>query len=220
VTSLGHLTWDSAFFPYYARHSSPFFCFQHVINLQSHISPFLCLTPPPASVNSAAEGRCGQIVVSHQNSNSAIDGSEMQRRPNRFNSKRKMHLLSPELLQQCAVLSESVRYGGNPEHKKNPGDFGLTPPSAPRTAKSLCDSVAIFKKSLAMKYLKRGLKRGLVSEQIVNGWPQNIWSLTDSGYPIEAQLENSETGVYHGYPMPESDPFSVEVVAAWKARNV
>jgi len=144
----------------------------------------------------------------------------MQRRSNRFNLKRKIQSFTPELLQECVTLSKKLRYGGNPEHKKNPGDFGLTPSSAPRTAKSLCDTVAIFKKSVALKCLKRGLKCGLISEQVVNGWPQNIWSLTDSGAPIEAQLENSETGVYHWYPMPESDPFSAEVLTSWKTRNV
>lgn len=144
----------------------------------------------------------------------------MKRRSSRFNLKRKIQPFTPELLQTCATLSKRVRYGGNPEHKKNPGDFGLTPPSAPRAAKSLCDTVAIFRKSVALKCLKRGLRCGLVSEQIVNGWPQNIWSITDAGVPVEAQLENSETGVYHGYPMPESDPFSAEVVTAWNIRNV
>ena len=161
-----------------------------------------------------------RLNVSLQSSYSAIDNNEMQRRSNRFNLKRKIQSFTPELLQECVTLSKKLRYGGNPEHKKNPGDFGLTPSSAPRTAKSLCDTVAIFKKSVALKCLKRGLKCGLISEQVVNGWPQNIWSLTDSGAPIEAQLENSETGVYHWYPMPESDPFSAEVLTSWKTRNV
>ena len=37
--------------------------------------------------------------------------------------------LSSALLEQMA---HSIRYGGNPEHKRNPGDFGLTPPAQPR----------------------------------------------------------------------------------------
>lgn len=30
-----------------------------------------------------------------------------------------------------------ARYEGSPHHKRNPGDFGLTPPSAPRLDKTL-----------------------------------------------------------------------------------
>jgi len=30
------------------------------------------------------------------------------------------------------ALSEKATYGGNPEHKRNPGDFGLSPPALPR----------------------------------------------------------------------------------------
>lgn len=36
-----------------------------------------------------------------------------------------------------AKLASQVKYGGNPEHKRNPGNFGLTPPSGPRPGKSL-----------------------------------------------------------------------------------
>jgi hypothetical protein len=116
-------------------------------------------------------------------------------------------------------LVKDVKYGGNPEHKKNPGDFGLTPPSAPRAAKSLCDTVEIFSRRVAIRYIKDGLRKGMVSNQMKGKWPQNIWAVTSKGLPLEAQLENSELGVYHGYPMPESDPFSNEVINEWKARN-
>jgi hypothetical protein len=36
--------------------------------------------------------------------------------------------------------------------------------------------------------------------------------------PVEAQLENAERGIYHGYPMPVSDPFRREVLARWGER--
>lgn len=35
------------------------------------------------------------------------------------------------------ALSRKATYGGNPEHKRNPGDFGLSPPALPRQGKSL-----------------------------------------------------------------------------------
>ena len=50
-----------------------------------------------------------------------------------------------------------VKYGGNPEHKRNPGDFGLTPPSQPRADKTLCDEVAVFKRTTALRLLRKGI---------------------------------------------------------------
>jgi hypothetical protein len=44
-----------------------------------------------------------------------------------------------------------------------------------------------------------------------------VWSVTEVGVPLEAQLENQETGVYHGYPLLETDPFSRVVTDAWAA---
>ncbi len=141
----------------------------------------------------------------------------MQRRPGHFNTKRKIQSFSESSVSDAMV--KSVKYGGNPEHKKNPGDFGLTPPSSPRTAKSLCDTVKIFTKKVAISHIKDGLRKGMVSNQMKGDWPQNIWAVTSDGIPLEAQLENPEAGVYHGYPMPESDPFSLEVIKEWEARD-
>jgi hypothetical protein len=36
------------------------------------------------------------------------------------------------------------------------------------------------------------------------------------GVPLEAQLENAANGTYHGYPMPEDDPFRDIVIARWR----
>ncbi|HED13195.1 MAG TPA: hypothetical protein ENI62_05995 [Gammaproteobacteria bacterium] len=112
-------------------------------------------------------------------------------------------------------LISKVRYGGNPEHKRNPGDFDLTPPSSPRMDKACCDDVAIFSKGKALRLLKKGLQKGLVSKRQNHGFPQNIWSVTAKGEPLEAQLENAETGTYHGYPLPGNDPFRAVVLQWW-----
>lgn len=144
----------------------------------------------------------------------------MKKRNNKFNNKRKILEQSDEIILKCEQLSSSVKYGGNPEHKRNPGDFGLTPPSSPRPGKSLCDTIDIYTRKEALKLLKNGLKKGLVSKQFTGEWPQNIWSMTKDGIPLEAQLENSGNGTYHGYPMPESDPLSREVIQQWKDRHV
>lgn len=140
----------------------------------------------------------------------------MQQRYCQFNLKRR--LIEPKNVdpQQLQSLVKLIGYGGNPEHKKNPGDFGLHPPTGPRLGKSLCDDVAIVKRSEALRLLKLGLMRKMISDRFENGWPKNIWAVTDDGKPLEAQLENSSSGSYHGYPMPESDPFAQQIMKRWE----
>ncbi|SPF45282.1 conserved hypothetical protein [Candidatus Sulfopaludibacter sp. SbA4] len=112
-----------------------------------------------------------------------------------------------------SALMVRLRYSGNPEHKRNPGDFGLNPPSAPRAGKTLCDQVEIYSRAEALELLRAGLKRGTFSAQERDGWPQNVWAVTETGEPVEAQLEGH--GVYHGYPMPAADPFREKVLERW-----
>lgn len=132
----------------------------------------------------------------------------------RFNRKRE--ITDPPLsAAERAALAERVGYGGNPEHKRNPGDFGLIPPSAPRADKTLCDAVTIFSRSAALAALREGVRRGLVSRATRGSFPQNIWSVTADGVPLEAQLENREMGTYHGYPMSENDDFRATILGAW-----
>jgi len=136
------------------------------------------------------------------------------RRRTGYNPKRRIRQHpEPDYLQW---LADRVNYGGNPEHKRNPGDFGLVPPSQPRADKTLCDTVKVFSRTEATRLLREGVSKGLISEREQNGYPQNIWVVTEEGWPLEAQLENAERGAYHGYPMPETDPFREEVLAGWK----
>jgi len=114
------------------------------------------------------------------------------------------------------ILASRVTYAGNPAHKKKPGDFGLSPPSQPREGKILCDAAGIAKRSIATALLKQGLLRGMIRVQERKGWPQNIWAVHGDDVPMEAVLENSETGTYHGYPLQRDDPFAGEVVARWE----
>lgn len=142
----------------------------------------------------------------------------MQRRYNQFNLKRKIKELAEGELQQYSALAQKISYGGNPEHKRNPGDFGLTPPNHARLGKSLCDDAGIFSKKIALEYLKAGLSKGLISERFNGNWPQNIWSVSKDGKPLEAQLENPIVGTYHGYPMSESDPLAADVIRRWNSK--
>jgi len=83
-----------------------------------------------------------------------------------FNSKRSICKTSSSA--DLKRWRHSVTYGGNPEHKRNPGDFGLTPAASPRRDKTLCDGVNIFQRAVALKLLREGVRRGLVSEQTRN----------------------------------------------------
>lgn len=145
----------------------------------------------------------------------------MKPRYAQFNPKRKL-LTSAQAEareDELGELANRARYGGNPEHKKNPGDFGLTPPSDPRQGKSLCDIAKIFKRDEAENLLRAGLRKGFVSDRMAGVWPKNVWSVTDNGFAMEAQLENPDLGTYHGYPMPETDPLSQEVIRRWELLN-
>lgn len=138
----------------------------------------------------------------------------------RFNFKRRIKHCTIEDISFLNSLFSRISYGGNPQHKKNPGDFGLNPPSDPRPVKSLCDSINVFKRSQALKLLKEGVKRGLISEQInESGFPKCIWSVLElengNLVPLESQLENPLLGVYHGYPLPKADPMYEEVLKRW-----
>lgn len=131
-----------------------------------------------------------------------------------FNPKRKIRENCAPLL--LRTLGEKVRYSGSPLHKRNPRDFGLTPPALPRPDKTLCDELGILKKDEAQELLREGVRRGLISEQERNGYPQNIWAVSNSGEPVEAQLENEYQGTYHGYPLPSTDPFRQMVLERWE----
>ena len=132
-----------------------------------------------------------------------------------FNPKRRICTKQEfqSLQEALSTLLENVNYRGNPEHKRNPGDFGLTPPGAPRPWKTLCDEVQISSRTEAPRLLREGLRRGMISPQQRNGWPQNVWAVTERGEPLEAQRESD--GLYHGYPMPEADPFREKVLERW-----
>jgi hypothetical protein len=112
-------------------------------------------------------------------------------------------------------LAARANYGGNPVHKRNPGDFNLIPPSAPRQNKTLCDGANIFRRTDALELLRQGIQRGLISEQERNGWPQNVWAVTEEGVALESQLDNEEIGSYHGYPMLSDEPLADDVVERW-----
>lgn len=133
----------------------------------------------------------------------------------KFNKKRRF-ISSPLAAETLRQFAKAVRYGGKPMHKRNPGDFGLSPPSLPRDDKSLCDNVSVFKRAEARNLLREGILRGLISEwNGIDGYPKHIWSMTADGVPLEAIIENPGNGTYHGYPLEENDDFRDAVIAQW-----
>ena len=134
----------------------------------------------------------------------------------RYNPKRQIHP-NPSR-EQIERLKSSVKYQGSPYHKRNPGDFGLEPPAAPRPDKTLCDEVGVFSRDEAQRLMIEGIERGLISRGMERKFPRNIWSVTADGRPLEARLDNPSLGTYHGYPLPASDPFGLVVMEKWRDR--
>lgn len=67
--------------------------------------------------------------------------------------------------QERRRLVQQVMYGGNPEHKRSPGDFGLSPPCMPRRDKEKCDDFGVNSRREALKLLREGVRKGLISKQ-------------------------------------------------------
>lgn len=134
-----------------------------------------------------------------------------------FNSKRRLLADPAAATVRLADIACRARYVGSPLHKRNPANFGLHPPAAPRQGRTLCDS-AVDRREIAQALLATGLRKGLVSEQVRNEWPQNVWAVTDAGVALEAQLDTEVLGTYHGYPMTDADPLRDEVVRRWNAQ--
>jgi hypothetical protein len=118
-----------------------------------------------------------------------------------------------------AQISDRIRYVGNPEHKRDHGDFGLPPLAWRPPDKTQCDGTGIRNRQVAEDLLKAGVRLGLISKQRRNHFPQNVWCVTTDGVPLEAQLDNEQQGSYHGYPMPAADPFRSAVLDRAKQKN-
>lgn len=123
-----------------------------------------------------------------------------------------------------ATLAKEVCYDGKPEHKDNPGDFGLTPPRDPRQDKTLCDVAGIFLKAVASELLRKGIQLGLVDTRVnKKNFPRHVWAVhTDEKgekHVLEGKPSYSDKGFYHGYPLLEGDALRQTVLNEWERRN-
>jgi hypothetical protein len=124
--------------------------------------------------------------------------------------------MRPEALAACAA---QTAYKGSKAHKRAQGDFGLGTVMSPRPGATLCDEAGVTEKSVADGLLRAGIERGMISEQVRNGFPQNVWAVDEQGMPFEAELENEQQGNYHGYPMQSDDKFRNVVLQEWQRRT-
>ena len=143
----------------------------------------------------------------------------MKRRENCYNPKRQIAAHKTWESTGGHPKATVARYKGNPQHKKYPGDYNLTPPSSPRPGKTLCDAENSISMAEAQALLMDGFRRNMVSVQSRDGWPQNVWSVNEAREVFEAQLENRTAGDYHGYPMPMGDRFRRKVLEEWEQRE-
>lgn len=126
----------------------------------------------------------------------------------------------PLSLNERANLRANAGYEGSPHHKRNPGDFGLTPPSAPRPDKTLCDEAQVFQVGVATALFAAAIDAGIASEGTgAPGFPKQLWAVDPSGQVFDAMYGGSRVGRYHGYPIRRADPLFDEVVDAWNRRN-
>jgi hypothetical protein len=142
-----------------------------------------------------------------------------------FNPKRRIAKLTAEESNVLKERAASVRYGGNPKHKQNPGDFGLSPPAThnggdpERGADALCDVVKVFRRCEAQKLLQSAFRDGFVDSRLDGVWPKTVWVVMEDDLVLEAELENRQQGTYHGYPLPRVDPMRDKVLKAKKERD-
>ena len=133
-----------------------------------------------------------------------------------FNRKRRIASPKPKP-ESLSELVQKISYIGSSYHKRNPGDFGLIPPSQPRPDKTLCDGAGILSRASAQRLLEEGARRGLVSDNRQDGFPKHIWAVTEENVVLEAKYNNSGPGHYHGYPLPVADPFREIVLKHWQS---
>jgi hypothetical protein len=132
-------------------------------------------------------------------------------RQKRGQQRRKLCWLTEE---EKLVLLERACYEGSPLHKRNPGDFGLTPPASPRPDKTLCDIAEVLTLQKAKHLLESAIKKGVASEsRQAQHFPTSLW-VVDGEHVLEARYGGSRLGYYHGFPIPK-DQALYELIRQW-----
>ena len=118
----------------------------------------------------------------------------------------------------AAALIGRCRYAGAAFHKLKPADYGLTPPSAPRPNKSVCDDLRPMRRAEARALLEAGIRRGMVSFFDSDAVPKYIWAVDRHGEVFEAKTKPGREAAYHGYRLGDDDDFRAHILQLWKTR--
>lgn len=139
-------------------------------------------------------------------------------RRNSANPKRRIADLSALTDDEREALAQQVQYVGSGNHKRHPADYGLGRVD-PRPEKSLCDLLRPIRKAEAQALLQAGVRKGMVSWPLVEGFPKYIWSVSEHGEAFEAKTHPNTPGQYHGYPLGDDDDMQATVLHTWKTRT-
>lgn len=145
----------------------------------------------------------------------------MKRPQRRSKQKQKAEIMPIDQLssKRRRALAAQAKYFGSPFHKRHPDDYGMPELPKPREDKTQCDADRRIRYGEAVRLMKKGFRRGLISVQWRGQWPQNVWAVDANGVVYEAQLQNAEQGEYHGYPMKANDDFTEVVRTEWERRK-
>ena len=124
--------------------------------------------------------------------------------------------LTPAELKRIALVA---RYGGSPNHKLHPNDYGFDPPNNPRPSKSPCDDLRPIAKKEAAKLLRDGIRKGMISRTEAGQLPKYIWAVDAQGGVYEAKTKPGQEIHYHGYRLGEDErQMRAEVLSEWEKR--
>ena len=114
-------------------------------------------------------------------------------------------------------LARRANYRSNRSHKRKmfDGSAGLARLDLDKT---LGDDTESNTQESSEELLREAFRRGMVSRQVRQAWPQNAWGVDESGEVYQANLTNSETGEYHGFPIRNEGRFLEQIRAEWGVR--
>ena len=113
-------------------------------------------------------------------------------------------------------LAKHARYGPNRHHKRKMFDGAA---GSARLDKTLCDGAWANTQERSEGLLGEGFRRGMISQQVRDAWPQNVWAVDDRNEVYQANLTNSGTGEYHGFPIRGEGSFLSLIRSEWVARS-
>ena len=140
--------------------------------------------------------------------------------PRRHSSDPRRHILPHgELTKEGQDrLIKYATYHGSPEHKRAPLDHDIVRPLLGNTHKTLCDLKRPITAREAQELFIKGIRMGMVSKKMVDGFPVRVWAVDEQGEVYEAK-PGGLPHMYHGYPLGPRDGVFPELVRKeWKRR--